>query len=277
MCVSISCRLTLLYSTLVFLSREAFRRACLSGVSGINHSWRQVINLLWLTWVSSTKLFKCEVFNLVYSAWIFVSLNSQVAAGCVMGSPASLCVAVASGGPRPPCCPLLQPCCGVVCLVRSARAPGRAPLGAGSGAHVCPTEGGSWELSDDCKVQCNCGACGVCPWMGPLHLLCRSCKLLSIISVITPSEWNYVKMLFFLKLVYTGFLVLCYAVYFIRFLGSKEAAKESFPLCRVGDLLPCRADGEVGERDYILTFIIEDVSTNSNWSVPRITHTKQNW
>nr|XP_020463400.1 protein RFT1 homolog [Monopterus albus] len=45
----VNVRLTLLYSTLVFLSREAFRRACLSGASGTNHSWRQVINLLWLT------------------------------------------------------------------------------------------------------------------------------------------------------------------------------------------------------------------------------------
>ncbi|KAI1892741.1 hypothetical protein AGOR_G00136660 [Albula goreensis] len=43
----VNVRLTLLYSTLVFLSREAFRRACLS--SKAEHNWRQVINLLWLT------------------------------------------------------------------------------------------------------------------------------------------------------------------------------------------------------------------------------------
>ena len=54
-CVCLSRRLTLLYSTLVFLSREAFRRACLSGVSGTNRSWRQAINLLWLTSVDFTK------------------------------------------------------------------------------------------------------------------------------------------------------------------------------------------------------------------------------
>ncbi|KAG7233136.1 hypothetical protein INR49_007432 [Caranx melampygus] len=29
--------------------QRAFRRACLSGGSGTNHSWRQVVNLLWLT------------------------------------------------------------------------------------------------------------------------------------------------------------------------------------------------------------------------------------
>ncbi|KAB5584185.1 hypothetical protein PHYPO_G00104480 [Pangasianodon hypophthalmus] len=44
----VNVRLTLLYSTLVFLSREAFRRACLSG-EGAGRNWRQVINLLWLT------------------------------------------------------------------------------------------------------------------------------------------------------------------------------------------------------------------------------------
>uniref|UniRef100_A0A3B1IKK1 Protein RFT1 homolog n=1 Tax=Astyanax mexicanus TaxID=7994 RepID=A0A3B1IKK1_ASTMX len=44
----VNVRLMLLYTTLVFLSREAFRRACLSG-EGAGRDWRQVINLLWLT------------------------------------------------------------------------------------------------------------------------------------------------------------------------------------------------------------------------------------
>ncbi|XP_016384527.1 protein RFT1 homolog isoform X2 [Sinocyclocheilus rhinocerous] len=44
----VNVRLMLLYSTLVFLSREAFRRACLSS-EGAGRNWRQVINLLWLT------------------------------------------------------------------------------------------------------------------------------------------------------------------------------------------------------------------------------------
>ncbi|XP_010150265.1 PREDICTED: protein RFT1 homolog, partial [Eurypyga helias] len=43
----ISFRLTLLYSTVVFLAREAFRRACLSGSTKRN--WTKTINLLWLT------------------------------------------------------------------------------------------------------------------------------------------------------------------------------------------------------------------------------------
>ncbi|XP_075229849.1 man(5)GlcNAc(2)-PP-dolichol translocation protein RFT1 [Lycorma delicatula] len=40
-------RLLLLESTILFLSREAFRRACLSKT--VDHNWVQVINLLWLT------------------------------------------------------------------------------------------------------------------------------------------------------------------------------------------------------------------------------------
>nr|XP_042140442.1 protein RFT1 homolog isoform X2 [Peromyscus maniculatus bairdii] len=43
----VNVRLTLLYSTTVFLAREAFRRACLSG--GAQRDWSQTLNLLWLT------------------------------------------------------------------------------------------------------------------------------------------------------------------------------------------------------------------------------------
>uniref|UniRef100_A0A8C3CS72 Protein RFT1 homolog n=1 Tax=Cairina moschata TaxID=8855 RepID=A0A8C3CS72_CAIMO len=43
----VNVRLTLLYSTVLFLAREAFRRACLSGSTKRN--WTKTINLLWLT------------------------------------------------------------------------------------------------------------------------------------------------------------------------------------------------------------------------------------
>ncbi|XP_071485292.1 man(5)GlcNAc(2)-PP-dolichol translocation protein RFT1-like [Diadema antillarum] len=43
----VNVRLTLLYSTILFLAREAFRRACLSQPD--KHCWPQVINLLWCT------------------------------------------------------------------------------------------------------------------------------------------------------------------------------------------------------------------------------------
>ncbi|XP_053577179.1 protein RFT1 homolog [Bombina bombina] len=42
----VNVRLTLLYTTVVFLAREAFRRACLSHSSQQN--WRRTINLIWL-------------------------------------------------------------------------------------------------------------------------------------------------------------------------------------------------------------------------------------
>ena len=44
----VNVRLTLLYSTLLFLSREAFRKACLSRIPGSpKRNWRQLINLVW--------------------------------------------------------------------------------------------------------------------------------------------------------------------------------------------------------------------------------------
>ncbi|XP_053456849.1 protein RFT1 homolog [Nycticebus coucang] len=43
----VNVRLTLLYSTTIFLAREAFRRACLSGDT--QRDWSQTLNLLWLT------------------------------------------------------------------------------------------------------------------------------------------------------------------------------------------------------------------------------------
>lgn len=41
-------RLLLLESTILFLSREAFRRACLTDT--LHHNWPKVINLIWLSY-----------------------------------------------------------------------------------------------------------------------------------------------------------------------------------------------------------------------------------
>ena len=44
----VNVRLTLLYSTILFLSREAFRKACLSRpAESVEKNWRQIINLIW--------------------------------------------------------------------------------------------------------------------------------------------------------------------------------------------------------------------------------------
>lgn len=58
-------RLLLLESTLNFLSREAFRRACLSKTS--DHYWPKVVNLVWLT------VPLCQVFSMIFGyIWLHV-------------------------------------------------------------------------------------------------------------------------------------------------------------------------------------------------------------
>ncbi|XP_023571441.1 protein RFT1 homolog isoform X5 [Octodon degus] len=61
----VNVRLTLLYSTTVFLAREAFRRACLSG--GAQRDWSQTLNLLWLT-------VPLGVFWSLFLGWIWLQL-----------------------------------------------------------------------------------------------------------------------------------------------------------------------------------------------------------
>lgn len=50
---------------------------------------------------------------------------------------------------------------------------------------------------------------------------------------------------FISQCVYAGFLLLCYLLYFVRFLGSEEAEKKLFPVSHIKDLLPSRVDHEV--------------------------------
>ncbi|XP_008850040.1 protein RFT1 homolog isoform X2 [Nannospalax galili] len=61
----VNVRLTLLYSTTIFLAREAFRRACLSGSAQRN--WSQTLNLLWLT-------VPLGVFWSLFLGWIWLQL-----------------------------------------------------------------------------------------------------------------------------------------------------------------------------------------------------------
>ncbi|XP_014287968.1 man(5)GlcNAc(2)-PP-dolichol translocation protein RFT1 isoform X1 [Halyomorpha halys] len=56
-------RLLLLESTILFLSREAFRRACLSKTT--EHNWPQVVNLIWLT------VPLCAVLSILFG-WIWL-------------------------------------------------------------------------------------------------------------------------------------------------------------------------------------------------------------
>ncbi|XP_065789564.1 man(5)GlcNAc(2)-PP-dolichol translocation protein RFT1 isoform X4 [Muntiacus reevesi] len=61
----VNVRLTLLYSTTLFLAREAFRRACLSGAA--KRDWSQTVSLLWLT-------VPLGVFWSLFLGWVWLQL-----------------------------------------------------------------------------------------------------------------------------------------------------------------------------------------------------------
>uniref|UniRef100_A0A8C6DIB8 Protein RFT1 homolog n=1 Tax=Moschus moschiferus TaxID=68415 RepID=A0A8C6DIB8_MOSMO len=61
----VNVRLTLLYSTTIFLAREAFRRACLSRAA--QRDWSQTVNLLWLT-------VPLAVFWSLFLGWVWLRL-----------------------------------------------------------------------------------------------------------------------------------------------------------------------------------------------------------
>ncbi|KAM9408863.1 man(5)GlcNAc(2)-PP-dolichol translocation protein RFT1 [Pholidichthys leucotaenia] len=187
----VNVRLTLLYSTLVFLSREAFRRACLSGESGTNYSWRQVINLLWFT--VPLGVFWATLLACVW-LWLLEAPDPQTVP---YYSPAVVLFALS----------------GIQELLAE-------PLWVLAQAHMFV------RLKVVAESLAMIAKCGI-----------------TVVLVVFAHEWG-LYIFSAAHLVYTGFLVLCYVVYFIRFLRSKEAANKTFPLRRVRDLLPRKAYGE---------------------------------
>ncbi|XP_036389755.1 protein RFT1 homolog [Megalops cyprinoides] len=185
----VNVRLTLLYSTLVFLSREAFRRACLSG--GAEQNWRQVINLLWLT--------------------VPLGVLWALVLGCVW-----LWLLEA---PDPQAIPHYGPAVGLFAMAALQELLAE-PLWVLAQAHMFVR----------LKVVAESLA------------MVAKCMLTMVLVVSTPQWGLYIFSA--AQLAYTGFLVLCYAAYFLRFLSSGEAERKSFPLCRVRDLLPSRGRGE---------------------------------
>uniref|UniRef100_A0A674MZI3 Protein RFT1 homolog n=1 Tax=Takifugu rubripes TaxID=31033 RepID=A0A674MZI3_TAKRU len=183
----VNVRLTLLYSTLVFLSREAFRRACLSGVSGSNYSWRQVINLLWLT-------LPLSVVWAALLVWVWLWLLE-------VPDPQSV--------PHYGSAVVLFALSGVQELLAE-------PLWVLAQAHMFVR----------LKVVAESLA------------MVAKCSVTVVLVVLAPKWGLYIFSA--AHLLYTGSLVLCYVIYFIKFLGSEEAAKKRFPLHHVGDLLPSR-------------------------------------
>lgn len=187
----VNVRLMLLYSTLVFLSREAFRRACLSGVSGPNHSWRQVINLLWLT-------LPLGVLWALLLACVWLWLLEV---------------------PDPHAVPYYGPAV-VLFALSGVQELLAEPLWVLAQAHMFVR----------LKVVAESLA------------MIAKCSI-TVVLVMFARQWG-LYIFSAAHLFYTGSLVLCYVVYFIHLLSSEEAAKKSFPLQHVSELLPCRADGE---------------------------------
>jgi len=62
----INVRLYLLFTTILFISREAFRRACVSNTR--SHNWPQVVNLLWVTVPSM--IFWSTIFCYIWLNWL---------------------------------------------------------------------------------------------------------------------------------------------------------------------------------------------------------------
>ncbi|MGH0191153.1 UNVERIFIED_CONTAM: hypothetical protein FKN15_056604 [Acipenser sinensis] len=186
----VNVRLTLLYSTVVFLAREAFRRACLSGSTEQN--WTQVINLLWLT-VPVGALWS------VLLGWVWL---------CLLEVPDP------AGTPHYEVGVLLFGLSAVVELLAE-------PLWVLAQAHMFVR---LKVIAESLSIIVKC--------------------LLTVLLVLLVPHWGlYIFSL--AQLAYTSFLVLCYVLYFVKFLGSQEAEKSSFPLSRVRDLLPKRTRDKV--------------------------------
>ncbi|XP_056130858.1 protein RFT1 homolog [Lampris incognitus] len=187
----VNVRLTLLYSTLVFLSREAFRRACLSGGSGAGRNWRQVINLLWLTLplgVLWALLLVCVWL------WLLEAPDAQII-------------------------PHYGPAVGIFALAAVQELLAE-PLWVLAQAHMFVR---LKVVAESLAMVAKC--------------------LLTVVMVVSAPDWG-LYIFSAAQFVYTGFLVLCYVVFFCRFLGSEDANQKCFPLRGVGELLPHRADQE---------------------------------
>ena len=65
----VNVRLTLLYTTILFLAREAFRKTCLSNSAKNKETkWDQIINLVWLT--APLGAFASLVFGFIWLNWL---------------------------------------------------------------------------------------------------------------------------------------------------------------------------------------------------------------
>ncbi|GCC36195.1 hypothetical protein chiPu_0014687 [Chiloscyllium punctatum] len=179
----VNVRLTLLYSTVVFLAREAFRKACLNV--GVEQKWAQVINLLWLT-------VPLGVLWSLLLGWVWLHLVTT---------------------PDPALIPHYE--VGVAAF--------------GLSAIVELLSEPLWILAQ-------------------VHMLVRlkviaeslaivaKCVLTVLCVTIVPHWGLYIFSV--AQLLYSGCLLTCYVLYFMKYIGSQEAQRKSFPLSTVSDVLP---------------------------------------
>ncbi|XP_067854414.1 man(5)GlcNAc(2)-PP-dolichol translocation protein RFT1 isoform X2 [Heptranchias perlo] len=179
----VNVRLTLLYSTVVFLAREAFRKACLNV--GAEQKWAQIINLLWLT-------VPVGVLWALLLCWVWLWFVTA---------------------PDPALIPHYE--VGVMAFGLSAVVE---------------------LLSEPLWVLAQVHMLVRLKVMAESLAMVAKCVLTVVCVTLVPHWGLYIFSL--TQLVYTSFLLACYAIYFVKFIGSQEAQRTSFPLSRVTDLLP---------------------------------------
>ncbi|KAM3848845.1 man(5)GlcNAc(2)-PP-dolichol translocation protein RFT1 isoform 1-T1 [Vipera latastei] len=185
----VNVRLMLLYTTIVFLAREAFRKACLSGSSRRN--WTQTFNLLWLT----VPLGVCWC---VFFGWIWLDIlevPNENAIPYYNFGVLAFCLSAVIELLGEPFWVLAQ----VHLLIRLK------------------------VIAESLSILCKC--------------------FLTVLLVVLYPHWGlYIFSL--AQLLYTTILVSCYIIYFMKFLGSPEATKKSFPITRMVSFLPAFGQNE---------------------------------
>uniref|UniRef100_A0A8C4XF20 Protein RFT1 homolog n=1 Tax=Erpetoichthys calabaricus TaxID=27687 RepID=A0A8C4XF20_ERPCA len=181
----VNVRLTLLYSTVLFLAREAFRRACLSG--GAEQNWTQIINLLWMTVPLGT------VWALLLG-WVWLRL---------LETPDPLSIPHYEFGV------LVFGLSAVVELLSE-------PLWILAQAHMFVK---LKVVVESVSIIMKC--------------------LFTVAMVIFAPHWG-IYLFSLAQLLYTSVLLIFYFLYFIKFLGTQEAEKKSFPVLCIRDLFPKR-------------------------------------
>lgn len=179
----VNVRLMLLYSTVVFLAREAFRKACLNV--GVERKWSQIINLLWLT-------VPLGVFWALIMAWVWLNL-----------------VAI----PDPAVVPHYE--VGVVAFGFSAVVELLAePMWVLAQVHMLVSVK---VIAESLAIAVKC--------------------VLTVVCITLVPHWGlYVFSL--AQILHSFTLLACYLLYFMKFIGSREAQRKSFPLTSLTDLLP---------------------------------------